>query len=167
MLHFRKAGLRDIELIRELTYKIWPQTYAHILTATQTDYMLNMMYSESSLQNQMASLNHRFIVGYNDDEPVAFASYSATAEKTVYRLHKIYVLQNQHGKGIGKKMIDYIIADINTVEPFRLELNVNRHNKALDFYLRLGFVVVRQENIDIGNGFFMNDFVMQKVVGGG
>ncbi|HEX5024473.1 MAG TPA: GNAT family N-acetyltransferase [Agriterribacter sp.] len=165
MLHFRKAGIGDIEIIRELTYKIWPQTYAHILTDTQIAYMLDMMYSAPSLEKQMNTQKHRFIVGYDDAEPVAFASYSSTKNKEVYRLHKIYVLQNQQGKGIGKKMIDYIVEDINTVEPFRLELNVNRYNKAMEFYVKLGFLVMRQEDIDIGNGFFMNDFVMQKVIG--
>ena len=44
-----------------------------------------------------------------------------------------------------------------------LELNVNRYNKnALQFYTKQGFAIIKEEDIAIGKGFFMNDFVMQK-----
>jgi ribosomal protein S18 acetylase RimI-like enzyme len=39
-------------------------------------------------------------------------------------------------------------------------LNVNRNNKALGFYQKFGFVILREEDIDIGNGYFMNDYIM-------
>ncbi|HTN06433.1 GNAT family N-acetyltransferase [Agriterribacter sp.] len=162
MIHFREAGIKDIPLIRKLAYAVWPQTYADILAPEQTAYMLNMMYSASSLQHQINIQQHRFIIGYDDDQPVAFASWSSTSDKKVCRLHKIYVLQNRQGKGTGKKFIDHIIAAIRPAGAAILELNVNRHNKAKDFYTRQGFSVAREENIAIGNGYFMHDYVMQK-----
>ena len=45
-------------------------------------------------------------------------------------------------------------------EPCRMELHVNRHNKALDFYKRMGMKLVRQGDFAIGNGYFMNDYIM-------
>ena len=71
------------------------------------------------------------------------------------------MLQNQQGKGTGKKLIEHIAETIRTIGATILELNVNRHNKAKDFYIRQGFSVARQENIAIGNGYFMNDYVME------
>ncbi len=164
MIHFKEAGIKDIPLIRELTYAVWPQTYAEILTPEQTAYMLNMMYSEASLQHQINTQLHRFIIAFSDDNAVGFASWSPAPGEKIYRLHKIYVLQNQQGKGIGKKLIAHIIAAIRPKGAAILELNVNRNNKARDFYIRQGFRVAREEDIAIGNGYFMNDYVMQKSI---
>ena len=164
MIHFREAVPSDIPLIQELTSAVWPQTYSDILSREQLEYMLEMMYSESSLQRQINTQQDRFIIASNDDVPVGFASWSPTPDKKICRLHKIYVLQNQQGKGTGKKIIEYIIEATRSAGAAILELNVNRHNKAVAFYSRLGFTVVREEDIDIGNGYFMNDYVMQKSI---
>ena len=126
-------------------------------------YMLNLFYSENSLQEQMQK-GHRFIIAFDDDIPVGFAAYSPknSAEPTVYRLHKLYINPHQQGKGIGKILLNFIINDIKQGAATCIELNVNRHNKALGFYQQSGFVIVREEDIDIGNGYFMNDYIMCK-----
>ncbi|HRP55838.1 GNAT family N-acetyltransferase [Agriterribacter sp.] len=166
MIQFRNAGSADIPLIRKLTLAVWPQTYSHILRREQVDYMLEMMYSESSLQYQINAQQHRFIIACDGDEPVGFASWSFTPDKDVCKLHKIYVLQNQQGKGTGKKLIEHVTETCRAAGAAMLELNVNRHNKARAFYSRMGFTVVREEDIDIGHGYSMNDYVMQKSIGG-
>lgn len=165
MIHFKEAGTADIPLIRKLTYAVWPQTYSHMLSGEQVAYMLEMMYSESALQHQLTIQQHRFIIAFSDGEPVGFASWSPTPDIKIYRLHKIYVLQNQQGKGTGKKLVEHVIKAVRSAGAATLELNVNRHNKARAFYSRLGFTVAREENIDIGQGYFMNDYVMQKSIG--
>ena len=43
-----------------------------------------------------------------------------------------------------------------------LFLQVNRYNKSKTFYEKLGFTEVAFINLDIGNGYFMNDYVMEK-----
>ena len=160
---YRKADINDISLIRELTFKVWPATYAPILTQEQINYMLEMMYSVSSLEKQIRDLGHQFIVGYEGIEPVAFASYSPLPdERSVYRLHKIYILPSMQGKGAGKEMLQYIIENIIPAGAAILELNVNRFNSAKSFYEKMGFVVYRTEDNHIGNGYYMNDYVMRK-----
>jgi ribosomal protein S18 acetylase RimI-like enzyme len=93
--------------------------------------------------------------------PVGFASYSEV-NPSIYKLHKIYILPNQQGFGIGKQVIDYIIDDIQQRGATALQLNVNRNNPAKNFYEKIGFEVVRSEDGDIGNGYFMNDYIMEK-----
>jgi Acetyltransferases len=83
------------------------------------------------------------------------------AEPGIYKLHKIYVLPYNQGKGTGKFVITEIIRAISRKGGKGLQLNVNRNNKAKDFYEKMGFVVIREEDIDIGNGYFMNDYVME------
>jgi ribosomal protein S18 acetylase RimI-like enzyme len=156
------ATSENIPLIRELTFKIWPQTYAAILSQEQIDYMLDMMYSESSLQKQMNE-GSQFIIVYDNEEPVGFAAY-LSKELSIFKLDKIYILPSQQGKGTGKFVIDYIINDIKQKKAKSLQLQVNRYNKARSFYEKLGFVVIDEKDFDIGNGYFMNDYVMEKKI---
>jgi ribosomal protein S18 acetylase RimI-like enzyme len=61
-------------------------------------------------------------------------------------------------------MIGYISDRIKANGGKALQLNVNRNNKAIDFYKKHGFEIIREEDNDIGEGFFMNDFVMEKKI---
>ena len=156
----REATIDDIPLIRDLCFKVWPQTYISIVSQEQIDYMLDKMYSTSSLQKQMES-GSQFIIVYDGEKPVGFAAWFEKAP-SVFKLDKIYVLLSQQGKGTGRFMIDHIIDKVKRREAIALQLQVNRYNKAKNFYERLGFVVIEEKDFDIGNGFFMNDYVMEK-----
>ncbi len=104
---------------------------------------------------------HHFLIAEDNNMPVAYADYSLL-KNDVYKLHKIYVLPLQQGKGIGRLLIEYIIQTIKKENAASLLLNVNRFNKAKSMYEQLGFKVIGEEDIDIGEGYFMNDYVMQK-----
>jgi len=165
MLSVQKATVADIPLIRQLTFAIWPQTYQNIISKEQIDFMLNMMYSTEALEKQIQEDGCTFIIVYDEKEPVAFASYNETASQ-LWKLNKIYILSSQQGKGTGKFIISYIIAEIRSQGAKALQLQVNRHNKAKDFYERLGFKIIQTADFDIGNGFFMNDYVMELLING-
>jgi ribosomal protein S18 acetylase RimI-like enzyme len=156
----RKATVADIPLIREMAFNIWPETYGSILSKDQLDYMLELIYSDKALQEQMDQ-NHEFILVNDGNDVVGFASYSLIAPQ-VYKLHKIYVLPSQQGKGTGRFIIDEVIKKIKPKGATALQLNVNRFNNAKIFYEKLGFAVIHEEDIDIGNGYFMNDYMMEK-----
>lgn len=156
----RKAHPGDIPLIRDMAYKIWPQTYGSILSQEQIDYMLNLLYSEKVLHEQMEQ-HIEFILVYDGVHPVGFASFGLT-EPQIYKLHKIYVLPSQQGRGTGRFIIDQLVKAMKSKGATSLQLNVNRQNNAKSFYEKLGFVVIKEEDIDIGNGYFMNDYVMEK-----
>lgn len=162
-LTIRTASEKDIPLIRSLAQQIWPRTYANIISQQQIDYMMKQMYSEEALRKEMKA-GHQFLIASNTGIPVGFACFSEI-ETSIFKLHKIYVLHSQQGKGTGRFMIEEIMADISSRGATALRLNVNRHNPARHFYEKLGFSVISSEDIDIGNGFFMNDYVMEKKPG--
>jgi diamine N-acetyltransferase len=159
MIAVIKAGTEHIAMIQNLANITWPVTYGDILTPAQLDYMMELMYSKAALQKQMQS-GQQFILAQEQDKFVAFASYSLQpgSNPVVCKLNKIYILPNQQGKGIGKLLINYITTDIKGADT--LQLNVNKHNRALHFYEKLGFKIVAEEIIDIGQGFYMDDYVM-------
>lgn len=124
--------------------------------------MLEMMYSEKSLEKQMAD-GAKFIFVYEGENPVGFASYQEI-EPAIFKLHKIYVLPSQQGKGTGRFLIDHILETIQQLNGSSLQLQVNRNNKAKTFYERLGFTIIDDVDIDIGGGYFMRDFIMEKKI---
>jgi ribosomal protein S18 acetylase RimI-like enzyme len=154
----RDASKKDIAIIYALAHAVWPETYSAILSEAQLKYMLEMIYSESSLQRQFEE-GHNFLIVEETKTPVAFADYSLLKDD-VYKLNKIYVLPDQQGKSIGKLLLHHVIDLVKAKGAKTLLLNVNRNNKAKEFYEHLGFKVISEEDIDIGEGYFMNDYIM-------
>jgi len=106
---------------------------------------------------------HLFIIAENNQRvPFGFASYAPHKDNNkIFHLHKIYVLPHQQKSNTGTQLIQYIINDITVQNATSLQLNVNRMNNAIHFYKKIGFNIIREEDIDIGHGYFMNDYVME------
>lgn len=147
--------------IRTIAKEVWPIAYGNILSPEQLAYMMEMMYSIPALQRQFEN-GHHFILAIDEESPVGFASYEFNHKGTSKtKIHKIYILSNQQGKGTGKLMIDYIIESAKKNNQEALILNVNKHNVAQHFYKKIGFNLSYEEVIDIGQGYVMDDFVME------
>jgi diamine N-acetyltransferase len=157
----RNATEADLPVIRELTKKIWPVTYGEILTREQIDYMIDLIYDPGILKKQMNEEGHVFIMLDQDGSSAGFVDYSLIQDPGIYKLHKIYLLPELQGKGLGKKLIEEVIGRVKALQGHSLRLNVNRSNKAIYFYEKIGFKKLYEEDIDIGNGYFMNDYVME------
>jgi diamine N-acetyltransferase len=160
-LLIRPADLDDINIIGFLAQQIWPDTYGDILSAEQMKYMLKQIYSPRALRRQMVNEHQQFLIVEQAEEPIGFASWCAMPIPGVYKLHKLYVLPGRQGKGLGRTLLQFIFEAIRPDGAGKLRLNVNRYNKARQFYERMGFTVIGEEDIDIGHGYFMNDYVME------
>lgn len=159
-LDIKNATTADISVIGRLAMDVWPQTYTPIIGSQQVAYMLGLFYNPAELQKQIEEPGHRFIICYSDLQPVGFASWSQI-QPDVYKLHKIYILPDQQGKGTGRYMMEYIVAEIKAKRGKYLRLNVNRFNYAAKtFYTKTGFKRLGDEDIAIGNGYFMNDHIL-------
>ena len=161
-LLIRTADTDDINTIGYLAHETWPTAYGATHSAEQISYMLNLFYAPKALAIQMSRDNHRFLVAELNDEAVGFASFSVIDVPVTYKLHKLYVLPSLQGKGVGRLLIDYIIDELKEEKATALRLNVNRLNAARHFYEKLGFKVIKEEVNDIGQGYVMDDYVMEK-----
>jgi ribosomal protein S18 acetylase RimI-like enzyme len=157
MIEYKIAGKNDIKLIYRLAESIWKEHYVTIITMEQIDYMLGNMYSAESLAKQMDE-GHVFTLVYDNGVPVGYISIS-TNDGRNYFLHKFYILMNEQRKGLGTELIRYISSTLGDADS--IELTVNRRNyKAINFYFKNGFVIKDVADFDIGNGYYMNDFIM-------
>lgn len=161
MFTTRKATTADCKLIHGLALQTFPATYKEILTPEQIDYMMEWMYSPDNLRKQMEEEGHVYLLAYNGDEAVGYVSVQPEGED-LFHLQKIYVLPSAQGTHCGSFLFREAIKYIKTVHPApcTMELNVNRYNKALHFYEHMGMKKVREGDFPIGNGYYMNDYIM-------
>lgn len=161
--------IHDLELIHQLAHKIWWPTYQDYLDPLQIETMLSEMYSVEALLQQQAD-GIRFTIWELDDQPAGFVGFglkhpddSEKQEPVIVRIEKLYLLPEAQGFGGGRLLMQHAEEEARKVGAALLELNVNRHNPAQLFYRRLGFLIVKEVDIPY-EGFFLNDFVMQKAL---
>jgi len=163
MFTIRPATIQDIELIRELASKTWFITYKDILSIEQASYMFDWMYSAESIRNQMEEKNHQFFIASREDKPIGYVSIGKE-EEGLFHLHKLYILPDNQGDGTGKKLLQFVFETAREQsggKPCSVELNVNRYNKAVSFYKKMGMHVHTEGNFDIGSGYLMTDYIMR------
>ncbi|WP_304198731.1 GNAT family N-acetyltransferase [Flavobacterium alvei] len=161
MIRILQATITDIPLIQEIAHKTWPITYGSILSDEQLEYMLDLMYSNESLLQQLKT-KPLFFLAYKNDICLGFISCENNYQnKKVTRLHKIYILPEAQGKGVGNALIEKVVGFAKENQSEVISLNVNKFNKAVSFYKKIGFEVVEEEDLDIGNGYLMEDYKME------
>lgn len=164
MITISEAQPNEFNIIQQIAYTTWPVCYGKILSDKQLEYMLGKFYSLEALNKNVIDDQHFLLIKENDTA-LGFSAYQHNYnERNVTRIHKIYILPETQGKGLGKLLMQHIqdLAKKNNSEA--LSLNVNRFNTAISFYEELGFEIVAEENIEIGEGWFMQDYIMEKAI---
>jgi diamine N-acetyltransferase len=158
----RQLSKEELPKVQSIAHRTWPSTFANILSPEQIEYMLNWMYSIEMLESQFEK-GHTFLLAEEDGKKLGFAGFELNhAEGPKAKLHKIYLLPEAQGKGAGKALILEVANRARNAGQKSLLLNVNKYNqKAIDFYGRIGFTEIYKEVIDIGNGYVMDDVVME------
>ena len=168
-IQITRAGLNDRDFIRSVSERTWPSTYGHIISQAQIDFMLDWMYSNESLEKQMNTGCEFYIASIKkengDWEAVGFCSVSPEKEEDLneiaHKLNKLYVLPKAQGTGAGKALLNKCIEVAKAAGSNSLFLQVNKLNNAYTFYLKKGFIKELEFKFDIGNGFYMDDYVLR------
>jgi GNAT superfamily N-acetyltransferase len=161
--HILPAGKEHLLAIAELAGVIWRQHYPGIISHAQIEYMLGKMYSLETLRNEIRSQGILFYRLVADGLMVGFASIGPLDRPEIWKLHKLYLLPEMHGAGLGSRLLQHCEAEARRFGARRLMLAVNKHNaRPIDAYRRNGFAVVESVVTDFGSGFVMDDFIMVK-----
>lgn len=162
MTEIRTALAADAPFIHQIAEATWFNAYEPIIGREQVQYMLDAMYDTEVLAQQISNNEQTYLLLFENNTPVAFASYAPRKEnQVVYKLHKLYCLEETRGKGYGRMLVNAVEDAVKQNNSNILELNVNRYNPAKNFYEKIGFTVVYEEDIPIGT-YWMNDYVMRK-----
>jgi len=154
----RAANLSDIPTIRSIAENTWPDAYSNIISPEQLHYMLNLMYSDSSLLHQMNN-GHRFYIAEINEIAIGFASVSDEGNN-VFQLNKLYVLPDTQKSGVGKSLIQKVINYAKLNGGKQVFLRVNKQNKAKLFYEKQGFSVLNESILELEHGYVMDDYIM-------
>lgn len=153
----------DIQAAFDLASTIWPICFKDIITEAQIHYMLSAMYSAETIRHETAA-GTPFLLVELEGKTSGLISYDLLPNADgVVVLHKIYLLPDYWGKGIGNRLMTHVFHQASEAGASAVELNVNKANsRAIRAYERAGFFVKKSVKIDIGNGFEKNDFIMRK-----
>lgn len=158
-IQFIEIFANQIPQLRQLALALFTDTYKNLLSKEQIDYMLDMMYSERTLIDNFKEGCHFYLVEF-DGKYIGYGSLSAKEE--VATLHKIYLDSQYQGKNLGKKFIEFLEKEAIALGATSMQLYVNRQNTAQYFYEKMGFKILNKLDKDIGGGYFMNDYLMEK-----
>lgn len=157
----KQASDRDIPLIRRIAQNTWPDAFYDILSQNQISYMLDQMYHPDVLSDEMKNPNHQYLL-INDNEGFVSIEFNFDPHRKLTKLHKLYILPQYQKKGLGRNVMNFLIDQTEKRKQKGLILNVNKHNPAMIFYRKMGFVKWKAEVTDIGKGFIMDDYVLKK-----
>ncbi len=130
--------------------------YDPIVGKAQNDYMLVVNQSETAIRGQLAK-GYRYFFVKEGERTLGFLAFFPRGG-AMY-LSKFYLYKKERGKGYAREMLAFVTRAARAEGLAAVELNVNRHNETTRIYERLGFTRLREERIDIGGGFFIDDYV--------
>ncbi|MCB0462931.1 MAG: GNAT family N-acetyltransferase [Flavobacteriaceae bacterium] len=164
MVDFKLAiNTKDFKIISELAKVIWTEHYTPIIGTDQVNYMLKKFQSEKAIKNQIANNGYKYFIICNTNSPIGYLSIKK--EKASLFLSKIYIDKANRGKGIGKVAMRFIIEQAISLNCKKIYLTVNKYNtNSIMAYQKIGFKIIEELVIDIGNGFIMDDYKMEKSI---
>jgi diamine N-acetyltransferase len=153
----------DFDTLATLADRIWRSHYISLISMTQIDYMLAGRYVPERLRSYLNSRDRWLWVLRVDGVPAGYCSCSLGEEADAMKLEQLYLLAEYKGLGLGGRMLRHVEAKCAALGRTRLYLTVNKGNTdSIAIYLKSGFVVREEAVFDIGNGYVMDDYVMEK-----
>lgn len=153
----------DFAALAPLARTIWRAHYGAMIDVRQVDYMIDQRFAPDHLRRYIGQNDRWFDVLRVDGAPIGYCSYMLTAATSEMKLEQLYLLQDFHGRGLGGLMIRHVEAKTRTLGCNVVMLQVARFNTgSIAVYRKSGFSVRGEVLIDIGEGFVMDDFVMEK-----
>lgn len=144
-----------IHKVKELADIIWHEAYKEMIRKEQIDYMLDKFQSFEAVKRQINKEQYHYYLIYEGDIEIGFFAFT---NSSFIFLSKVYLLNSFRGKGYFRKVIDFLL-----LYKKKITLTVNKGNLlALNAYSGLGFFNVSEVKTDIGGGFYMDDFIMER-----
>lgn len=151
----------ELSLVAELAEKIWHECFIGIISEEQIDYMVEKFQSYNSMKEQIANQDYHYLAVRDDGDICGYIAVKPEKDERFF-LSKLYLRKDKRGKGIASKMLERVFEEAKNAGKSKVYLTVNKHNDhAVKVYEKTGFQTVECVVTDIGNGFVMDDFVME------
>jgi ribosomal protein S18 acetylase RimI-like enzyme len=155
----RPCSIDDAKELSEMAWDIWMEYYPSVVRGDNIEYILNKFQTEEAIRQQILDGYVYFFI-LDGDIKAGYASFQPRGD-ALY-ISKYYVSKDFRGKGLGSKAMEYMVEKGKEMKMRKAFLNVNRFNTlSINVYEHLGFVIVKEDKIDIGDGYFMDDYLME------
>lgn len=158
-LTIEPVSANEIDTLAALANEIWHEFFPVILSEEQINYMVEKFQSAPAMREQLAA-GYLYYFVRGDGELLGYIGIHP--EEDLLFLSKLYLKKQARGHGFGRRMIDFVAQQARAMGKSGVYLTVNRSNAgSIAVYHATGFETVRTQDADIGNGFVMDDYVMQ------
>jgi len=155
----------DFATLAHLAETIWRDHYTPIIGKAQVDYMLADRYTPAKLQQYLGANDRWLMLLRVDGEAAGYCSYALTEIQGEIKVEQLYLLPGFRSMGLGAAMLNHIEQQARLHGHAKLVLQVNKQNRsAIAFYRRMGFTIRKAAVFDIGGGYVMDDYVMEKIL---
>lgn len=152
--------VKNITKLANLASEIWHEYWVEILTPEQIDYMVENFQSEKSISNQIKNENYIYFFINVDNENAGYIGLSKKQDHMF--LSKLYIKKEFRHKGLGTKAFDFIKNCAKENNYTNIILTVNKYNtNTINAYKKWQFKEIDSVVTDIGNGFVMDDYIME------
>lgn len=142
---------------------IWREYYSSFIPAEQIDYMLDSVQSPEAIKEQVTARDYEYYFIRSGSKNIGYAGLQPGDGKM--KLSKLYILREHRGRGYAREAMTFIENLCRRRRLCAVWLTVNRNNTpSMEIYRKSGFEVVREEVADIGGGFVMDDYIMEKTI---
>ena len=164
MAHLELAKhTEDYKVIADLAKEIWTEYYTPIIGSEQLEYMLDKFQSKEAIENQIVHSDYNYYIIYDTNALVGYLSIKKEAHALF--LSKIYISKSYRGQGFGKIAMNFIELQAKELNCDSIYLTVNKFNtNSINAYEKIGYKKIEELVIDIGNGYVMDDFKMEKTL---
>ena len=151
----------DLQIARVagLAARIWSEYWADKLKEGQTEYMVNKFQSFQPIKDSIAD-GYEYYILKSGGQDIGYTGFNFEEDRVF--ISKIYLNRDYRGLGLSAQILDMIKARALSEGFHKAYLTVKRDNiQAINAYKRAGFVVSGQADTDIGNGYEMNDYILE------
>lgn len=142
--------------------KIWNEYFISIITQEQIDYMVEMFQSYEAIKHAMKEERYTYFLAYEENRIIGYCGVKPCEDGRLF-LSKLYLEKEQRGKGYASMLLQKAIAFAKEQGLDAIYLTCNKYNEhSLDVYKNKGFYQIDSVQTDIGKGFIMDDFILQK-----
>ena len=161
-LQFEPARIQaEIAVIAGLAREIWYEYYVPLIGREQVDYMVAKFQTAEAMAAQMRDGYEYFLVR-RDGRAIGYCAVQVQPDSRSLFLSKFYLHRDARGSGTGRALMEFIVQLALARGLVSIWLTVNKGNPSVRAYERLGFKISADLRMDIGQGFVMDDYRMEK-----
>ena len=160
----------DQQQLALIAGEIWRGYWPALIGEAQTEYMVEMFQSFEAIRHHMAEEDYEYwllVATEGDEQPkksiVGFTGGRSEADTNRFFISKVYLYPEARGNGYARRVMEFYEDLCFARGHDAMYLTVNKNNDlGIRAYKGTGFTIIEAVVTDIGEGFVMDDYVMEK-----